>query len=568
MGDMSAATVKNYTVMQKLANVILIGLLLFMRIQAETKAFSFPLFVVMLSSVCVFAVVDSILLHFGYFNKSVVFNAVKLIELIAYFVFYALVPIGTVMAVVLMLAAAIVAEEFIVSSSDYDRLVIFSREMGVCVVAVISAGISYAVNNEIVWVGVLISIILCLLSVFFHVAWQLSKVDYYEHELSEIKVKIEHLSDSNKKLSEYQEKIRQVNEEINYQKVELKTAMKSLEQLNTESNSQKELMKTLVASFDVKKCVSTTINTIMEVKKPKLAAIYLEEGSCRNKHAMLYSETDYTKMDERLKADADRIFESVKKTKGQGAILTGGSINTYEFVGENDIKALAILPIGSDKVYGMLVIASNKDTFFDQGLNFYEAVMAEFDISVKNIVLYMKTEDMARRDGLTGIYNRLYFGQLFGETVETIKKEGKPLAVALFDIDKFKNVNDTYGHLAGDEVIKLVAHTAEKYSEVNGGFAARYGGEEFLVILPGYDENTALPVLKGMHEEIKATIVDTGKYKINVDCSIGLTAYPGLCDNPDILVSRADKAMYYSKRHGRGQLIIDSPMLDEEKEEE
>ena len=327
-------------------------------------------------------------------------------------------------------------------------------------------------------------------------------------------------------------------------------------------------MKFLASSVDVKKSLSTTISTIMDVKMPKLAAIYLEAGSCRNKKAMLHSETVYTKMDDSLKSDADRIYESVKNRKGQGAVLTGSSIGTYEFVGENDIKSLALLPIGSDKIYGMLVIASDNEFFFEKGLSFYEAIMAELDISVKNIVLYMKTEDMARRDGLTGIFNRLYFGQLFSETVESIKRDGKPVAVALFDIDKFKNVNDTYGHLAGDEVIKLVAHTAEKYSEVNGGFAARYGGEEFVVIIPGYDEHTALQVLKGMHEEIKATVVDTGKHQINVDCSIGLTAYPTLCKDTDILVSRADKAMYYSKRHGRGQLIIDSPVIDEDLKEE
>ena len=568
MGDMSAASVKNYTVMQKIANIVLIGLIIYSRVQNETPRLAFPLFVVMIVAVSIFSVVDSILIHFGYFGKSVLFGVVKLVELTAYFVFYAFAPVGSFMAIALLAAIAIVSEEFVICSSDYDKLVIFSREMVVCVVSVVSTVVAYILNNEIVWVGYLITIVLGLLSVFFHVAWLSSKVEYYEHELSEIKMEVDHLSESNRKLSEYQEKIRQVNEEINYQKVELKTAMKELEQMNLESDSQKELMKFLASGFDLNKSVTNTISTIMDVKKPKLTAIYLEAGSCRNKKALLFSQTDYTKMDERLKTSADRIYESVKNGKGQGAVLTGGSISTYEFVGDNDIKSLAILPIGSDKVYGMIVIASNKEEFFDKGLNFYEAIMAELDISIKNIVLYMKTEDMARRDGLTGIYNRLYFGQLFGETLEKIKKEEKPIAVALFDIDKFKSVNDTYGHLAGDEVIKLVAHTADKYSEVNGGFAARYGGEEFLVILPGYDENTAIPVLKGMHEEIKATVVDTGKHKINVDCSIGLTSYPSLCDNPDILISRADKAMYYSKRHGRGQLIIDNPMVDEDLKEE
>ncbi len=568
MGDMSATSVNNYTVLQKVANIMLIGLIIFSRFQNSTIGISLTLFVVMLTVVASFAVLDSILIHYAYFRKDVLFRVIKFAELVSYFMFYAFVPIGSMLAIALIMAVCIVAEEFIISASEYDRLVIFSREMGVSVVAVMSVVVAYIRNDEIVWVGFLLTIVLAMLLICFHVAWLVSKVDYYEHELSEIKIEADHLNDSNRKLSEYQEKIRSVNEEINYQKVELKTAMKELEHMNFESDSQKELMKFLASSFDVKKSLSTTISTIMDVKMPKLAAIYLEAGSCRNKKAMLYSETEYTKMDDSLKSDADRIYESVKNRKGQGAVLTGSSIGTYEFVGENDIKSLALLPIGSDKVYGMLVIASDNENFFEKGLSFYEAIMAELDISVKNIVLYMKTEDMARRDGLTGIFNRLYFGQLFSETVESIKRDGKSIAVALFDIDKFKNVNDTYGHLAGDEVIKLVAHTAEKYSEVNGGFAARYGGEEFLVILPGYDEHTALPVLKGMHEEIKATVVDTGKYQINVDCSIGLTAYPTLCKDTDILVSRADKAMYYSKRHGRGQLIIDSPVIDEDLNEE
>ena len=69
----------------------------------------------------------------------------------------------------------------------------------------------------------------------------------------------------------------------------------------------------------------------------------------------------------------------------------------------------------------------------------------------KSTKLYLQTQDMARKDGLTQIYNRVYFGQLFAAAAEEATKKQQPLSVALFDIDKFKNINDTYGHLAGDK---------------------------------------------------------------------------------------------------------------------
>lgn len=79
---------------------------------------------------------------------------------------------------------------------------------------------------------------------------------------------------------------------------------------------------------------------------------------------------------------------------------------------------------------------------------------------------------MARKDGLTQIYNRVYFGQLFAAAAEEATKKQQPLSVALFDIDKFKNINDTYGHLAGDKVIKMVASIDDKFARAHGDLPA------------------------------------------------------------------------------------------------
>ena len=151
--------------------------------------------------------------------------------------------------------------------------------------------------------------------------------------------------------------------------------------------------------------------------------------------------------------------------------------------------------------------------------------------------------------------------QLFEDTIKKAKKKKTPVSVALYDIDKFKTVNDTYGHLAGDEVIKKVASIGNKYAEENDGVAGRYGGEEFLIVFPDKDKNQALAILETMHEEIKNTVVIYEDYKININVCIGLTSYPEICEEPSLLINRADMAMYYGKEHGRGRLVIDSPEL-------
>ena len=183
--------------------------------------------------------------------------------------------------------------------------------------------------------------------------------------------------------------------------------------------------------------------------------------------------------------------------------------------------------------------------------------------SVMNITENKKFEQrllvQSRMDALTKICNRGY-GEAQIEKLLKTKKNGMFL---LFDVDKFKHINDTYGHLAGDKVIKMVASIDDKFARAHGGFACRYGGEEFLLVLPGYDETQALPILEEMHKEIQTTIVQYDDKEIPVNVCIGLSAYPTICRDTNILVNRADKSMYYGKKHGRGRLVVDNPAVDD-----
>ena len=136
-------------------------------------------------------------------------------------------------------------------------------------------------------------------------------------------------------------------------------------------------------------------------------------------------------------------------------------------------------------------------------------------------------------------------------------ENNKNLSVGMLDIDKFKSVNDTYGHLAGDAVIKNVAGIMQKYAKEYHGIACRYGGEEFVIILPEKSLEEAYEIVLTMHEEIFNSKVEFEKHIIKVNSSVGISSYPETTSLVHELLSRSDEAMYYGKEHGRGVVIID-----------
>ena len=115
----------------------------------------------------------------------------------------------------------------------------------------------------------------------------------------------------------------------------------------------------------------------------------------------------------------------------------------------------------------------------------------------------------------------------------------------------------------GDEVIKTVASIDDKYADRFSGTAVRFGGEEFLLILRGIGIEEAYSILKEMHDEIESTVVEYEDLKVRINTSVGVASYKDTCDNIEGLVDLADKAMYYSKTHGRGMIVIDGQYEDD-----
>jgi two-component system cell cycle response regulator len=163
--------------------------------------------------------------------------------------------------------------------------------------------------------------------------------------------------------------------------------------------------------------------------------------------------------------------------------------------------------------------------------------------------------EMAITDALTGLHNRRYMESHIGALIEQASARGKPLAVSLLDIDFFKSVNDTYGHDAGDDVLREFANRIRK--SIRGiDLACRYGGEEFVVLMPETDLAVAAAVSERLRRRIASEPfrVQQGARQIEVTISIGIAAL-GSGDDAAMLVKRADQALFRAKRDGRNRVV-------------
>jgi len=161
-------------------------------------------------------------------------------------------------------------------------------------------------------------------------------------------------------------------------------------------------------------------------------------------------------------------------------------------------------------------------------------------------------------DQLTGLGNRKYFDSMIDAAVQSSLTSGEPLSLLIFDIDHFKSFNDSYGHLTGDQVLRLVAMSL-KHAIKGQDITARYGGEEFAVLLPNTALRQALMVADQIRRGVMAKELkkkSTGEILGRVTISIGVSMLkPG--DDTDALIERADVCLYAAKRNGRNRVICE-----------
>lgn len=189
------------------------------------------------------------------------------------------------------------------------------------------------------------------------------------------------------------------------------------------------------------------------------------------------------------------------------------------------------------------------------------AAKEQLEIQLREITnLKNRLQHQALHDPLTGLYNRRYLSEFIEREFERIKRAQQPLTILVLDIDHFKNVNDSMGHRAGDQVlISLSEHIG---SNIRGfDICCRYGGEEFVVIMPGAINEVGLNRAEILREQISKLGTKFMDETIDITVSIGVATYPDHGITVDEILNHADVALYAAKRRGRNRVANWEPLL-------
>jgi len=233
--------------------------------------------------------------------------------------------------------------------------------------------------------------------------------------------------------------------------------------------------------------------------------------------------------------------------------------------------SVAIIPLRRrGKYLGSLNFGSYTPNRFinDMATDFIEHMVSVVSICLENNLNFEMMRRTSLIDTLTGVNNRRFLEQRIGEEVDRSQRNGEPLSCLFLDIDHFKQVNDTYGHQAGDYVLSLVAGVIKQQLRSND-VLARYGGEEFVALLSNIPETMAVDIAERIRQSIEQLPLVYSDNSIKITISIGLSTYQpsksasvSTADISKKLIHSADSALYSAKNNGRNRAASGEPVED------
>lgn len=259
--------------------------------------------------------------------------------------------------------------------------------------------------------------------------------------------------------------------------------------------------------------------------------------------------------EEMVRAREQTLTQKIIKAVSKGRDII------YERGGEGEMsmgifKSMVYMPfyIGN-RLHGVFFVASPVENIFDDHM--YENLKIltnQIAITLEKVHLYEEVARMSQTDSLTGLFVHRVFQEKLEAELKRTQRYGGNLAIAMCDIDFFKKINDTYGHLAGDYILKSIA-VILKNNTSNVDLVARYGGEEFVIVMPETDKDKAHVKAAGIRKTIEKHKFVFQNIEIKVTMSMGVAAFPGDAMLRRSLIERADKALYSAKEQGRNRVV-------------
>lgn len=253
--------------------------------------------------------------------------------------------------------------------------------------------------------------------------------------------------------------------------------------------------------------------------------------------------------------ESDHVRQAVRTGESQIILLPEG-VQVDGVMANFRPSEIAILPATYKSIPLGVILLATATTFDADAHTRMELFRQSFGLALNNAVAHDSLQRLAALDPLTGAYNRRFGLSRLHEEFDRAVRMNAPMGVLMMDIDHFKQVNDTYGHLVGDRILIAVTAVAKTILR-DGDILIRYGGEEFLAVLPAASSQDLRLVGDRLRRAIEDTSVSEGSQTIRVTVSLGAAAYPNQnVEKEDALVQLADDALYQAKESGRNRLVL------------
>jgi diguanylate cyclase (GGDEF)-like protein len=321
--------------------------------------------------------------------------------------------------------------------------------------------------------------------------------------------------------------------ELYFQGQELERAAAAERQARGEAETLRDALEAFTARLDPDEVVRRLQDFLARLVPHSASAVYLlEAGSAP--------------------ADLPESLGAIREAS-RPIVITSGSPGTGMPV--DGVTWLAAPLLAHGDYIGFVLLGSNDAGAFDDAhARLAQALTGEAAVALQNAHLFREVERLSAIDPLTGLHNRRHFEAAARAEFARAKRYALKLSAVMLDLDHFKNVNDTYGHGAGDDVLEQVAGACLRQLR-ESDLHARYGGEELCFLLPQTGRDEAVAMAERVRAAIAELRFDAGATSFSVTASLGVAERDGDGDSLESLLLRSDKALYKAKRGGRDRVV-------------